>query len=624
MKNYPIGVNYWDSTHGTDMWAKYDHDVIDADLAALAACGVNSLRIFPNWRDFQPVEALVEWRGNFKEYRLTGDRFPTNEYYIDEEMIAHFLDFCDTAEKYGMSLVVGVVTGWMSGRLFIPPVLTGKNIMADPECLKWQAKFCRGFVSMTKHHPAIIAWELGNECNCLGDPHNEAGAYLWTNTIRSAISLADPTRPVYSGMHSLASEENQMWTIYDQGELTDMLTCHPSPSPTGGGDVDPADTIRTTMIPTAQLMYYSALSGKPVMIEEQGTFSNMLTNREGAAKFLRVNILSGWANGSKGYYWWCGAEHLKLTQPPYSWSMIERELGLLDLERKPKPVGSEMKRVIDIIDTLPEIAPKEIDACCVLTRGVGHWPVAAASYILAKQAGLEMTMAAQHLIRMSADLPDAKVYFVPCVSGWASLNKEPFDALLERAAAGASVCFSIATGQLCTSEEFFGLTSLGMQNAGGETMKFNDGMTLPMLYGKKFTMEPLTAEVLARDSTGNVVFSRNRCGKGWVYYVGFQLENMLWGRPGVFTGENCLDYARIYREVGAEALAALPMRAANLQVGLTLHQNGDGWYAVAINYDGHVMDAKLDVSEGWEIRPVYGDMSAIEACGMAMVELVRA
>ena len=99
---------------------------------------------------------------------------------------------------------------------------------------------------------------------------------------------------------------------------------------------------------------------------------------------------------------------------------------------------------------------------------------------------------------------------------------------------------------------------------------------------------------------------------------------MLWGRPGVFTGENCLDYARIYREVGAEALAAHPLRAANSQVGLTLHQNGDGWYAVAINYDGHVMDAKLDVSEGWEIRPVYGDMSAIEACGMAMVELVRA
>ena len=300
MKDYKIGVNYWDSASGTDMWVKYDHDVAEADLAALAECGVSALRAFPNWRDFQPVQGMYEWRGHFKEYRLTGDRFPTNEYYIDEEMIAHFLDFCDLAQKYGMSVIVSVVTGWMSGRLFVPPILEGRHIMTDPESLKWQVRFCSGFVGMTKHHPAIIAWELGNECNCLGEADSEASAYLWTYTVRSAISMADPTRPVYSGMHGLGSEENVIWSIYDQGELTDMLTCHPYPSPTVGGDVDPADTIRTTMIPTAQLVYYSALTGKPAMIEEQGTFTQMCINREGAAKFMRANLFSGWANGSRG------------------------------------------------------------------------------------------------------------------------------------------------------------------------------------------------------------------------------------------------------------------------------------------------------------------------------------
>jgi len=621
MKDYKIGVNYWDSANGTDMWVKYDHDVVEADLAALAECGVSALRAFPNWRDFQPVQGMYEWRGHFKEYRLTGDRFPTNVYYIDEEMIAHFLDFCDLAQKYGMSVIVSVVTGWMSGRLFVPPILEGRHIMTDPESLKWQVRFCSGFVGMTKHHPAIIAWELGNECNCLGEADSEASAYLWTYTVRSAISMADPTRPVYSGMHGLGSEENVIWSIYDQGELTDMLTCHPYPSPTVGGDVDPADTIRTTMIPTAQLVYYSALSGKPAMIEEQGTFTQMCINREGAAKFMRANLFSGWANGSRGYYWWCGAEHIHLSQPPYSWSSMERELGIMDLKRQPKPVGHEMRRISGILENLPEIAPKKVDAVCMLTRGSAHWSSAAPCYILAKQAGLETTMISQQQVRRYEELPEAKVYFVPCVYGWSPLNKEPYDALIRRAEEGASVCFSVANGQLGECERILGLTSHGMQNAGNETMIFHDGTTLPMQYAKRYNMGPVTAEVLARDSTGNVVFSRNRIGKGWVYYVGFQLETMLWNRPDVFS---CgLDYAKIYREVGAEVLAEHPVRSANSQIGLTLHENGSGWYAVAINYDGHEHDAKLDMNEGWEARSVYGDMTKIEGCGMAMIELIR-
>ena len=80
MKDYYIGVNYWDSASGTDMWVRFDPEVVENDLAALQANGVDTLRIFPNWRDFQPVTALYGWRGNFSEHRLTGDRFPENEF----------------------------------------------------------------------------------------------------------------------------------------------------------------------------------------------------------------------------------------------------------------------------------------------------------------------------------------------------------------------------------------------------------------------------------------------------------------------------------------------------------------------------------------------------------------
>ena len=57
-ENYMIGCNYWDSVHGTDMWRDYDHDVVEADLKALSVNGIKFMRVFPNWRDFQPVSKL--------------------------------------------------------------------------------------------------------------------------------------------------------------------------------------------------------------------------------------------------------------------------------------------------------------------------------------------------------------------------------------------------------------------------------------------------------------------------------------------------------------------------------------------------------------------------------------
>ena len=66
MKNYCIGVNYWDSASGTDMWVKFDESVVDADFDALSRCGVDTLRIFPNCRDLQPGYSIQKTGMNFR------------------------------------------------------------------------------------------------------------------------------------------------------------------------------------------------------------------------------------------------------------------------------------------------------------------------------------------------------------------------------------------------------------------------------------------------------------------------------------------------------------------------------------------------------------------------------
>ncbi|MBR4865162.1 MAG: beta-mannanase, partial [Clostridia bacterium] len=147
---YMIGVNYWGSKHGIDMWKYWDEESIRADLRELQKYGVKWMRVFPNWRDFQPIHTLYGHANKLVEYRFADDRPIDNEYGLDMEQIARFRTFCDIAAECGMKFCVGIVTGWMSGRMFAPPAVEGKNHITDPESLKWQNRFVRGFVHYLK------------------------------------------------------------------------------------------------------------------------------------------------------------------------------------------------------------------------------------------------------------------------------------------------------------------------------------------------------------------------------------------------------------------------------------------------------------------------------------------
>ena len=316
--NFMLGANYWGKKWGTEMWLHYDGRDAREELKTLASYGIRTLRVFPNWRDFQPVDRAYAYRGNHGEYIHAKTGLPVYGDGVDPDRIADFRDFCHAAEENGIKLVFSIVTGWMSGRLFPPPVLNGKNLITDPEALMWMRRFIHRFVRELKNEPSIILWDLGNECNCMGTVNTRFEAYQWTATVADAIRTEDRTRPISSGMHSLESGHKGIWQIEDQGELCDILTTHPYPSPTVGGDVEPYTRLRMTYLPTAQSLYYAGLSGRQAYIQESGTFSQTVGSREMSANFMRIQILSALANGLLGYQWWCAWEQEHLDFPPYT------------------------------------------------------------------------------------------------------------------------------------------------------------------------------------------------------------------------------------------------------------------------------------------------------------------
>ena len=194
------GVNYWASHAGTSMWKEWRADIVEKDLAVLSEHGVNVLRVFPLWPDFQPVSLLLKCAGVPGEYTgADGVYLAPEADGLDPVMLDRFQVLADLAEKYHLKVIVGLLTGWMSGRLFIPPVLERRNLFTDPEALRWESRFIRGFVGRFRTHPAIAAWEPGNECNCLSSLEtNDFGAasWHWLDFIVSSIRAADPSRPV--------------------------------------------------------------------------------------------------------------------------------------------------------------------------------------------------------------------------------------------------------------------------------------------------------------------------------------------------------------------------------------------------------------------------------------------
>ena len=77
MENFWFGVNYWASHSGTDMWIKWDEAAVRQDFASLKEHGVQVLRVFPNWRDFQPVNACLTASHHLREYRMPVETLPS-------------------------------------------------------------------------------------------------------------------------------------------------------------------------------------------------------------------------------------------------------------------------------------------------------------------------------------------------------------------------------------------------------------------------------------------------------------------------------------------------------------------------------------------------------------------
>ena len=593
-----VGCNYWASHAGIYMWRDWNPERVEKDLAELEKNGVQVIRMFLTWPDFQPLQQMYGGACSLQELRHGDKTLPDTEFGragIDPVMMDRFRFYADCAQKHHLKLIVGLITGWMSGRMLIPPAFEGRNLHTDPVVVRWQVRFVRCFVRHFKDHPAIAAWNLGNECNCMAEGTSNAAAWNWVNAIASAIRLEDPSRPVVSGMHGLQCQRDAGWTIADQAELTDILTTHPYPIFTPHSGVDRVNTFRNVFHAAAESRLYADGGDRPCFPEEAGNLGPMMSGPETAAAYLRNMLWNSYAHDCRGLLWWCAFDQDHLKFPPYDWVAMERELGLLDHDDQPKLTMKTLaafRKITEEVGVLPHFRR---DAVTILPNGGDIWGTAWASFLLAKQAGFDI-----RFCRAEQTVPDAKFYIIPGICDFSPFTAEKYQEILAKVEKGATLFVTLDGGVIQPFAQIFGVEADYREIAPGNvTIPFPDGTSVTWKPQYRSVFRNVSADVILSDTEGLPRMFRKDYGAGQVIFLAGAPEIAMADQVRAFN-DGASPIWKLYAKAAEIAGVRRIVKTNDAQVTVTEHPVSDHeMLIILVNNRPEMCKTACTLADGW-------------------------
>lgn len=354
-----LGVNYWPRRKAMYWWADFDAGEVREEFAIIRDLGLTHVRIFLLWESFQP--AL--------------DR-------ISADAVRDLRTVCDIAAELGLRIQVTFFTGHMSGPNWAPHWLIDRSrslkqgdrqivglsnhrgetspihdIYVTPFVVEAEDRLLGAVCSELKDHPAVWAWNLGNEPDLFCRPADPVTGRTWVRDRTAVIKSIDPNRPVLIGLHSANLEADVGFRLGDIAAETDISVMH--------GYSIYSHLARVPLDPdfvpfTAALA--ATLAGRPVLYEEFGINTRSPDGPSGwqdlllwggrarrayfaaeddAAAYVQAVLPRLVRVGSLGAFVWCFADyHPDLWGlPPCDYQVYERFFGLLRPDGSLKPTA---------------------------------------------------------------------------------------------------------------------------------------------------------------------------------------------------------------------------------------------------------------------------------------------
>ena len=345
---------------------------------------------------------------------------------------------------------------------------------------------------------------------------------------------------------------------------------------------------------------------KKAFVEEIGSYSSSYASPRTASAYLRNAFWNTYTHNCYGALWWCANDQNLLTQTPYAWVAMERELGLLKADGTPKPTLLEMEKFTSIAEEniLP---PHQVDALILIPSSDDRWGPAYMSFLLAKEAGFTPCFATAEDPLPKEDL---QLYILPSCKGYGPVGQKRFYELLAKVEEGATL---LVTSDGGTFEPFapFGIEVESTCKASTCGQLLLDGEKEELAISRTYHIRLMVEQeknvrILGRDEENRPVFTCAEYGKGKILFLGMPLEWALMDRANSF-GENAPPFYKVYEKAMEIAAVKSIVKKSARDLTFTVHTFPDGKMTIL----AFVNNSKKEMKEPLQIDPAYKVVKAV-------------
>lgn len=347
-----LGINYFPRRKGIKLWQTFDRGEVRDELAQIASWGVDAVRVFLTWQDFQPGEMHINHRalddlGTL--LALAGDQhlrvLPTL-FSGPLDGAFFFPDWCLDPQPLRPS--VRIIS---NGREVKHGVL--RPIFTDNRWLRAQKHLLDELVGFFGNHPAVWGWDLGAWAEQLPMDLSRTAWEEWVGQMGERIGELSPgrvrtwglgqrvvTRRFPLGLTALAALLDQaaisVFTFTDPRDPLDLLPARFA-----------CDLLRTLGVP-APLIHALGLptvaAGAPGEVRPDRVWRAprwiYVASEEEQRAYVAEALRLAFEQGAAGVFLWCYADYSAdlHAEPPYDLALWARTCGLLRADGSEKLV----------------------------------------------------------------------------------------------------------------------------------------------------------------------------------------------------------------------------------------------------------------------------------------------
>jgi endo-1,4-beta-mannosidase len=344
-----LGVNYWPAAKGPALFRQFDIDEVHCDMNIMAELGLDFVRVFLNWEDFQPDPDGVNCCA-----------------------LARLAKLCDAAAAEGLKVVATMFSGHVMGHNWLPhwlldssaqpfssiPIVSrGQRVgggyrdpVRDPQARKAALRLVRAVARTLSDHQAVWAYDLGNAPDLVSRSVDSQQLRDWHVELAGALRNLDSHHAVTCsiGAHALSTSRGlrlddacASMTFACIGEQTDEF------APINDR-LDPsllafscALTSELTGKPCLSASWnLSTLPPSPEPLHAGASYDNLVSERtavEYAEMALPALVAAGSLGAIVGNY--TDFEAGLFDSPPFDIRVSERHRGLCRADGTLKPHG---------------------------------------------------------------------------------------------------------------------------------------------------------------------------------------------------------------------------------------------------------------------------------------------